>query len=144
MMIQSSVAAAFDLTLWEMLMGSVTQWIDDLQSSGASLAQQDLWNRYFERLVRLAGNTLDGSPQRMADGEDVAIGALQAFFAGARKQRFPELNGRDGLWPLLVAITQRRAINQLKREGAKKRGGGRVRGHVLARSSSGIDFRVFV
>jgi ECF sigma factor len=37
--------------------GSVTRWIGDLKSGGDSAAQH-LWERYFERLVRLARKQL--------------------------------------------------------------------------------------
>jgi DNA-directed RNA polymerase specialized sigma24 family protein len=106
---------------------SVTQWLGRLKAGDRAAAQQ-LWARYFEQLVRLARARLGGTPRRVADEEDVALSALDSFFRGAAAGRFPDLCDRQGLWPLLVAITSRKAIKQVQHERRKKRGGGAVRG----------------
>jgi DNA-directed RNA polymerase specialized sigma24 family protein len=100
---------------------SVTHWLRQLTASEDSAAQQQLWNRYFMRLTALARTRLTGAPQRDADEEDVVLSAFNSFFSAARAGRFPELHDRTGLWPLLVKITARKAINQVKRQQAKKR-----------------------
>jgi DNA-directed RNA polymerase specialized sigma24 family protein len=100
---------------------SVTHWLHQLTADDDSDAQQKLWNRYFARLAALARVRLTGSPQRDADEEDVALSAFDSFFRAARAGRFPDLHDRTGLWPLLVKITARKAINQVKRQQAKKR-----------------------
>jgi DNA-directed RNA polymerase specialized sigma24 family protein len=100
---------------------SVTHWLHQLTAKDDSAAQQRLWNRYFVRLTALARTRLTGAPQRDADEEDVALSAFNSFFIAARAGRFPELHDRTGLWPLLVNITARKAINQVKRQQAKKR-----------------------
>ncbi|MCC6492607.1 MAG: RNA polymerase subunit sigma-70 [Pirellulales bacterium] len=99
---------------------SVTHWLQ-LAADDDSTAQQQLWNRYFARLAALARARITGAPQRVADEEDVVLSAFNSFFSGARAGRFPELHDRTGLWPLLVKITARKAINQVKRQQAKKR-----------------------
>ena len=40
---------------------------------------------------------------------------------GVQNNRFPELTDRTGLWPLLVTITARKAINEIKSQRTKKR-----------------------
>lgn len=100
---------------------SVTHWLHQLTANDDSAAQQQLWNRYFARLAALARTRLTGAPQRDADEEDVVLSAFNSFFCAARAGRFPELHDRTGLWPLLVKITARKAINQVKRQLAKKR-----------------------
>ena len=100
---------------------SVTHWLHQLTANDDSAAQQQLWNRYFARLAALARTRLTGAPQRDADEEDVVLSAFNSFFCAARAGRFPELYDRTGLWPLLVKITARKAINQVKRQQAKKR-----------------------
>jgi hypothetical protein len=40
---------------------------------------------------------------------------------GVQNNRFPELHDRTGLWPLLVTITWRKAVNEFKRQRSKKR-----------------------
>lgn len=99
--------------------GSVTGWLDELKE-GHEAAAQELWNRYFTQLVPLARRQLRGFT-RDADEEDVALSALKSAMLGVRNKRFPDLKDRTGLWPLLVTITARKAINELKRQRAKKR-----------------------
>lgn len=100
---------------------SVTQWIHQLAGTADSAAQEQLWNRYFNRLAALARTRLTGAPQRDADEEDVVVSVFDSFFRAARDGRFPHLRDRTGLWPLLVTITARKSINQVKRQRAKKR-----------------------
>ena len=100
---------------------SVTHWLYQLSSDDDSVAQQNLWNRYFARIAGVARSRLKGSPGRDADEEDIALSAMESFFRGVQDGRFPDLQDRTGLWPLLVKITARKAINELKRQHAKKR-----------------------
>jgi DNA-directed RNA polymerase specialized sigma24 family protein len=99
--------------------GSVTTWLDGLKA-GREGAAQELWNRYFAQLVPLARRQLQGVA-RDADEEDVALSALKSAMLGVQQNRFPDLNDRTGLWPLLVAITARKAVNERRRQRAKKR-----------------------
>jgi DNA-directed RNA polymerase specialized sigma24 family protein len=103
---------------------SVTLWIGDLQRNEPGDAVQNLWNRYFERLVNLARARLRDKPRRSADEEDVALSALDSFCRLASDGRFPRLEGRDDLWRLLVTITVRKANALVHRERRRKRGGG--------------------
>src|SRR6516225_518323 len=106
--------------------GSVTAWIDQLRA-GDRAAAQHLWQSYFHRLVGLARQKLRRAPRGMADEEDVALSALDSFFRGAEKGRFPQLHDRDDLWCLLLVITERKAIDLVNHEKAQKRGEGKVR-----------------
>ncbi|HEY1375657.1 MAG TPA: ECF-type sigma factor [Gemmataceae bacterium] len=105
--------------------GSVTHWLRRL-GAGDAAAAQPLWDRYFDRLVRLAGRHLRGAPRRAADEEDVALSAFDSFCQGAALGRFPQLHDRDNLWGLLVLITARKAVNLAVHERRQKRGGGRL------------------
>lgn len=98
---------------------SVTHWLRQLETDDSD-AQQHIWNRYFSRLTALARTRL-AAARREADEEDVALSVFDSFFRAARAGRFPDLRDRTGLWPLLVTITARKAVNQLKRQHAKKR-----------------------
>jgi hypothetical protein len=60
---------------------SVTQWISALKQGDPSAAR-GLWEVYFRRLVGLAHARLRGTPRRIADEEDVALGARPTAFAG--------------------------------------------------------------
>ena len=103
--------------------GSVTRWLGQLQAGEPAAAQQ-LWERYFRRLVGLARKRLQGAPRRAADEEDVALSAFDSFCRGAERGRFPDLADRDGLWRLLVVMTARKATHLRRDEGRQKRGGG--------------------
>ena len=112
--------------------GSVSIWIAELKN-GESLAAQRLWEGYFPRLVGLARKKLREMPRRVADEEDVALSAFDSFCSGAQQGRFPRVTGRDDLWPLLVTITARKALQLLRQQGRQKRGGGAVRGESAFR-----------
>src|SRR5512135_1388420 len=126
--------------------GSVTRWIDHLKA-GDYAAAQPLWERYFQRLVRLARTRLPTTPRAGADGdeEDVALSAFHSFCIGAADGRFPQIADRDGLWRMLMLITARKAADQLERWGRQKRGGGRLVGEAAlgapdpGRVAEGLD-----
>jgi DNA-directed RNA polymerase specialized sigma24 family protein len=109
--------------------GSVTRWLGDLKSGGDASAQH-LWERYFDRLVRLARRTLPKGAGAAADEEDAALSAFDSFCRGAAQGRYPRLDDRDDLWRLLVVITVRKALDQVRRRGTAKRGGGRLVGEA--------------
>ncbi len=102
--------------------GSVTHWLRRLQA-GDPAAAQPLWERYFRRLVGLARAQLRATPRRAADEEDVALSAFDSFCRAAEAGRFAQLCDRDGLWPLLVAITAHKARDLARHEGRQKRAG---------------------
>jgi DNA-directed RNA polymerase specialized sigma24 family protein len=104
---------------------AVTYWIGQLKG-GDPAAAQELWQGYFQRMVELARQKLAGMPRRVADEEDVALSAFHSFCQGAGRGRFPQLSDRNSLWPLLVAITANKAVDLLRHEGRRKRGGGQV------------------
>jgi RNA polymerase sigma factor (sigma-70 family) len=106
--------------------GSVTRWIGDLKSGGDSAAQH-LWERYFQRLVGLARKRLqnDRRPRTAEDEEEAAFSAFDSFCRGVDRGRFPRLTDRNDLWRLLVVLTVRKAIDQIERQSAARRGGDR-------------------
>src|SRR5579883_1059683 len=102
--------------------------IVDQGMNGYDGAAQRLWERYFDRLVHMARNKLRGRPRAVEDEEDAALSAFDSFCRGAAGGRFPQLTDRDDLWRLLVVITVRKALHQLERQRAAKRGGDQVLG----------------
>ena len=105
--------------------GSVTHWLDQLKA-GDNAAAQELWQRYFRRLVGLAGKILPRQARRAADEEDAALSAFASFCRCAQLGRFPQLLDRDDLWQVLVLLTARKARHQATYANAQKRGGGRL------------------
>jgi DNA-directed RNA polymerase specialized sigma24 family protein len=64
---------------------------------------------------------------------------FSAICRGAADGRFNEVKNRDELWWLLVAITRQKVADHVRREGALKRGAGRV--HVESQISTADDER---
>jgi DNA-directed RNA polymerase specialized sigma24 family protein len=114
--------------------GSVTDWLGRLRTADPGAAQQ-LWQRYFQRLVQLARRRMQGAPGRGADAEDVALSAFASFCHHAEQGRWPQLQDRDNLWRLLVVLTARKASHLLREQRRLKRGG------VAALSPSAVTER---
>lgn len=121
---------------------SITARLDELRA-GDPVAAQALWERYSLQLLRLASQKLGASAKRVADEEDVCQSAFNSFCRRAMEGQFPKLSDRDDLWRLLVTMTSRKAINQLKREGRAKRGGGTVVGEGVLQAAGGAGLDGF-
>jgi DNA-directed RNA polymerase specialized sigma24 family protein len=85
----------------------------------------------------LARKKLGLRSRRSADEEDVALSAFKSLCLGAAGGRFPQLRDRDGLWPLLVALTAHKAQDLVKYERRLKRGGDR-RPESLSAAGAGL------
>jgi RNA polymerase sigma factor (sigma-70 family) len=118
--------------------GSVTAWISQLKAGEAAAAEQ-LWERYFRRLMALARSKLQATPRRAADEEDVALSAFESFCRAAQDGRFSRLRDRDDLWPLLVVLTLRKARRLARDESRAKRGGGGVLDEASLSGRPGSD-----
>ncbi len=108
---------------------SVTGWLAELRHGGNTVAGQ-VWDRYFQKLVRLAQNHLRNAETRVEDEEDVALSVLQSLCAGAVADRFQQVGNRHELWVLLATMTHRKCVNRIRRNVAQKRGGGEVVGEA--------------
>lgn len=106
--------------------GSVSQWIAGLKA-GDAVAAQELWERYYPEVCRLAKQMLRSTPRSVSDEEDAGSSVLKDIVLGAAAGRFEKLTNRDELWWLLVTITKQKTVNQIRLAGRKKRGEGRVR-----------------
>ena len=105
-------------------------WLCELADGNEAAAKQ-IWDRYYEKLVRLARRRLGERNCRAVDEEDIVISAFNSFWQGAQAGRFPDLRDGDDLWRLLMTITGRKAVAHLRREHAQKRGSGEVRGESI-------------
>lgn len=117
---------------------SVSRWLDPLKV-GDERAAQELWERYFGSLVRMAHRRLISTNRRVADEEDVALSTFESLCRGAVEGRFPQLADRQDLWKLLVTITARKASAHRRHGTRQKRGGGKVRGESVFLDPSAPD-----
>jgi DNA-directed RNA polymerase specialized sigma24 family protein len=117
---------------------SVSMMLDGLKA-GNDRDIQRLWDRYFERLVRLAGSRLPGHAKRAFDEEDIALSAFRSFCARVEKGQFPRMDDRDDLWRVLSTITTRKAVDIVRHQTRQKRGGGRVLGESAVGGEGDAD-----
>lgn len=108
----------------------VTLWLHKL-ARGDELAAQKIWEQYCQKLFAVARRKLGELPRRAADEEDVVLSAFHSFCRGVAAGRFPQLADRSELRRLLVTITARKAVAQIRRANYQKRGGGAVRGESV-------------
>jgi RNA polymerase sigma factor (sigma-70 family) len=112
--------------------GSISCLLAPVQA-GDPAAVQQLWERYFHRLVGLARKKLRGAVPAGGDAEDVALSAFASFWRNAERGRFPLLADRDGLWRLLMVITARKAAHLLRDEQHEAQAAGGEAGPDLER-----------
>lgn len=123
---------------------AITQLILQLKDGDESAVDQ-LWERYFDRLVALARSRLKSQPRRVADEEDVAVSVFKSLWHGSIRGHFPKLTNRDDLWRLILTITKQKVVDEIRRIKAIKRGGGEVRGDSIftnvgeSNGSAGFD-----
>jgi DNA-directed RNA polymerase specialized sigma24 family protein len=117
---------------------SVSRWIDGLRE-GNDADVQRLWDRYFQRLVRVASARLPGHARRTTDEEDVALSAFHSFCDRVGRGQFPQLVDRDDLWRLLVTITTRKVVEAVRHQTRQKRGGGKVLGESAFLKADELD-----
>ena len=108
--------------------GSISDCLIILKESDDRAAVDDavraLWERYFDRLVRLARVRLRNAKSAMVDQEDVALSALKSFCRRAAAGQFPCLDDRQDLWRILMTIAARNAAGVFRRAGRCTQDGG--------------------
>ncbi|QDT07252.1 RNA polymerase sigma factor [Rubripirellula lacrimiformis] len=104
---------------------------------GDEQATAQMWESYFQQLVRIAAKRLPANLRRSGDEEDIALSAFHSFIAGIRRDQFPDLSGPENLWGLLITLTSRKSQAHLRRQTRQKRGGGSVRGESVFLNHAG-------
>ena len=102
--------------------GSVSHWVRSLKE-GDSDAVQQLWNRYFEKLITHAATRIRGHncPEGTVIPEDIAASVFESIWKGANAGRFQNVADRDELWWLLQAMTKRKVIDHIRHATAMRR-----------------------
>jgi RNA polymerase sigma factor (sigma-70 family) len=85
------------------------------------------------RLVHEARHLLirKGSPRRVEDENDVANSVFRRLCAMATDDRLDGIDQGEALWALLMKITAGKVVDSIRRQAARKRGGGDVRGESV-------------
>ncbi len=98
-------------------------------------AAQALWEKFHRRLLGVAARQLGGNARGVGDADDVVNDAFASFYRRVEQGEYTAVNDRDGLWRLMLTITENKAKKQLRRELAQKRGAGKNRGDSIFYSS---------
>ncbi|MBN9120236.1 MAG: hypothetical protein J0I06_13925 [Planctomycetes bacterium] len=88
--------------------------------AGSESAAQELFDRYCERLMRLAKRRIGQRMVSRVDPEDVLQSAFRTFFNRVRNDEF-SFREEDDLFKLLVRLTVHKALRQIAFHRARKR-----------------------
>ena len=95
--------------------GSVTVMIRLLRAKDRTQVPV-LWELYFERLARVAHPIVRFGPMSArGTEEDAALSAIDAFCNGIAEGKFPYVDRREVLWGTLAKITERKAMQRVRR-----------------------------
>ncbi|MDB4794065.1 ECF-type sigma factor [Pirellulaceae bacterium] len=101
--------------------GSVTLLLDSARSdSQAALA--GLWQRYWESLVRIAGQRCQYR-KALVDPEFIAQSVFNQVCNQILDGKLEEVDDRDEFWTILLNLTKNKAIDHFRAESRLKRGG---------------------
>ena len=100
---------------------------------GDSVAANQIWQHYFDRLVRSVRQKLHGQNRAVSDEEDIVLSVFDSFYVAVEKGRFPDLSDRDDLWRLLLRMSARKVVDK-RRHDQRQRRGGNVKIHTLDRA----------
>jgi DNA-directed RNA polymerase specialized sigma24 family protein len=103
--------------------GSITNWLSKLQA-GQSEAAEPLWKRYQAKLVSIATQQLDESPDRSVDGEDLVQSSFGNVCLAVQNGKYPDIDNREDLWGLLYIATVNRVRQYYRELNALKRSHG--------------------
>lgn len=95
------------------MLGSVSSWLEAFRSGDRDAADQ-LWQRYYENLVRASRARLGSRALQSSDEEDIAAFAFERCLNGLQEGRFPNLLDRHDLWRVLLHIAAQR-VQELHR-----------------------------
>ncbi len=98
---------------------------------------KEFWDLFFPRLVQLANKTL----ACYADAEDAAQEALVKFWSKAQNGEVPDDLHRLQIWSFLSTMTNRQAVDFLRKSSRQKRGGGKVQSESALNGKFSPDAR---
>ena len=101
--------------------------------NGDEDAANVLFERYYKRVARVAEQRIAGYRLPATSGEDIAASVFESLWKKADQGGFEDcdLNDINELWRLLCSIVKFKAQDHVRREHAKKRGDGVIRGESV-------------
>lgn len=114
---------------------NVSHWIDQVKE-GDSVAANELWEHYYDRLIRNVRRHFRDQNRGASDEEDIVVSVFESFYRAARAGRFPEMAGRDDLWRLLLKMSARKLVDKRRRDRRQRRGSGKP---VFSLQAAGED-----
>lgn len=93
-----------------------------LVESGDPSAEERLWNEFYENLLRYVESRVRqrGVPKGLLDEEAITVSVLESIFKCAKQGRLQSMRDRSELSRLLLAITNRKFVDHLRRATAQK------------------------
>jgi RNA polymerase sigma factor (sigma-70 family) len=104
---------------------NISHWID-LVKAGDSAAANQIWQHYFDRLVRSVRAGLYGQNRAVSDEEDIVLSVFDSFYTAAENGRFPDLSDRHDLWRLLLRMSARKVVDKRRHDQRQRRGGNAI------------------
>ena len=96
--------------------------------AGSESAARELFDKYCERLMKLAKRRIGQRMTSRIDPEDVIQSAFRTFFTRVRNDEF-EFHQEDDLFKLLVRLTVHKTLRQIAHHRAQKRNPEQEVGH---------------
>ena len=101
--------------------GSVTSLLDSARSEPEA-ALANLWQRYWESMVRLAGRRCQYR-KALVDPEFIAQSVFNQVCQQIINGELEDVKNRGEFWGILLNLTRNKAIDHIRRETRLKRGG---------------------
>lgn len=103
---------------------TVTNWISRL-ADGDGRALEIVFEKYFNRLIKLALHKMHGLNTVPYSPEDVVNSVVRSLWNGVQKNKI-EITTEDNLWGCLYQITTRKVCAERRRAFSQKRGENRM------------------
>ncbi|MEZ5940874.1 MAG: ECF-type sigma factor [Planctomycetaceae bacterium] len=98
-------------------------WVHHLKS-GQAEGLNELWARFYDRLVHHSKGRVRSVGMNGIDEESVACSVFESIWRAASEGRLESIQSCDELWWWLLSAAHRKIVDHTRRATALKRGGG--------------------
>ncbi|MFM8216970.1 MAG: ECF-type sigma factor [Pirellula sp.] len=120
--------------------GSVSQWLEKLKL-GQPQAADEIWKRYYSKLLAIASKQLVGNFDRAVEGEDLVQSSFGNVCLAVIEGKYPQVDNRVELWSILYTATINRVRQHFRELATKKRNNGRKFQVAFDASSALVDLK---